>query len=655
MAKKLPAEKEQQLRTLRDRLYSRTQTKQTTSRHDFVGVNKLVERPQMPPPRSPQQVRDGTIVAASAGDTTSVPLMSQQSTPMLNGYRAKILATAGIFFAVALILSSSFLFFGQNTISADNIAIAVDAPRVVGGGETLSFTVAVTNRNAVAVESATLIVTYPPGTQSSGGTGKELFQERISLGSIASGEVLNTPVTAKIFGEENEERVLTISVEYRVAGSNATFFKEAEPVRLRVNSSPVVLSIEGNTEVSSGQEVVLTLTIASNTQSPLENLLVSAEYPAGFDFSESTPKPAKGQNVWSIDTLAVGEKEQITLKGAMLGGSAEVRTFVFSAGVPNERDRFALSSVLTTAETEVTITDPFIELTVQMNGSTEKTISVSHGESVSVLLTFKNTLADTIYDGAITAVLSGNGLNANNVSVSGGFYDSSTNTIVWDSGSVSGLAELASGETETVSFSIRGASIDATRTPQISYDVSVSGRRVSESRVPQELTHIVSRTIRFESAVSLASHGLYSIGPFSNSGPVPPKAETPTQYTIVFNAHNGSNELAAAAGTAPLPAYVTWTGATTGDTDFAYNTGTREVTWRIGNLAAGGSANGAFQVSFLPSVSQVGTVPTVVGTQNFRATDRFTGTVVRAAADALTTHLPEDPNPAAQVGRVEPK
>src|SRR3989338_6380739 len=655
MAKKLPAEKEQQLRTLRDRLYSRTQTKQTTSRHDFVGVNKLVERPQMPPPRSPQQVRDGTIVAASAGDTTSVPLLSQQPTPMLNGYRAKILATAGVFFAGSLILSSSFLFFGQNTISADNIALAVDAPGVVGGGETLSFTVAVTNRNAVAVESATLIVTYPPGTQSAGGTGKELFQERISLGSIASGEVLNTPVTAKIFGEENEERVLTISVEYRVAGSNATFFKEAEPVRLRVNSSPVVLSIEGNTEVSSGQEVVLTLTIASNTQSPLENLLISAEYPAGFDFSESNPKPAKGQNVWSIDTLAVGEKEQITLKGAMLGGSAEVRTFVFSAGVPNERVRFALSSVLTTAETEVTITDPFIELTVQMNGSTEKTISVSHGESVSVLLTFKNTLADTIYDGAITAVLSGNGLNANNVSVSGGFYDSSTNTIVWDSGSVPGLAELAPGETEMVSFSIRGANIDATRTPHISYDVSVSGRRVSESGVPQELTNIASRTIRFESTVSLASHGLYSIGPFSNTGPVPPKAETATQYTIVFNAHNGSNELADAAVTAVLPVYVTWTGATTGDTDFAYNTGTREVMWRIGSLAAGGSENGAFQVSFLPSVSQVGTVPTVVGTQNFRATDRFTGTVVRAAADALTTHLPKDPNPAAQVGRVEPK
>lgn len=676
MALKRPDEgKEEQLNAIRDRLYSRTQSLHTPERH-VLSESKPVSRPisfvpkQMErPPRIDEKLERPSILhqspphrghdtmRASVPPPVAVPMTPIPPTQktMMKGYRAKIVVTALIFFAVALVLSSSFLFFGQNTISGDNITVDVEAPFAIGGGEELSLTVAVTNKNAVAVESATLIVEYPPGTQEVDNSGKELFRQRVSLGSIRPGETLNTPIKARIFGEENEEKTIGISVEYRVQGSNATFFKEAQPRTLKISSSPVVLSIESIKEVSSGQELELTLTLASNASATLVDLLVQAEYPFGFDFSESNPKTVKGQNLWSIASLAPGAKEKITLKGVMIGGSAEARTFTFSVGVPNERDHFSLASVLTTARTEITLTDPFAGLTVRTNGSEDKIVSVSQNDSVTVSIAFKNTLSDTMYDGTIKAALSGNGLNASNVSASQGFFDSSVGTIVWDQSDVEGLGELAPGDEETVTFTIRGANLDAERTPQVSYTVSVSGRRVSESRVPQELTNIESRTVRFESIVSLSSHGLYSIGPFTNTGPMPPKAESTTQYTIMLNAENGSNELADTAVGMTLPTYVTWLGAVSGGDNVSYNPSTREVTWQIGNLDANATANAAFQVSFLPSISHVGTVPTLVGEQRLRATDRFTGTVIRAMADAVTTYLSEDPNPDAQVGRVEPK
>lgn len=569
--------------------------------------------------------------------------------------RTKIIAVAVIFFVVALALSSSFLFFGQNTISGDNITIDVEAPFVIGGGEELSLTIAVTNKNAVAVESATLIVEYPPGTQDATISGKELFRERVPMGSIKPGEVLRIPVKARMFGEENEEKTITIFVEYRVTGSNATFFKEAQPLAVKISSSPITLSIEGIREVSSGQELELTLMLASNASSPLLNLLVQAEYPFGFDFSESNPKTVKGQNLWSIASLAPGAKEKIILKGVMVGGSAEARTVTFSVGVPSDRDRFSLASVLATAKTEITLTDPFVGLKVTTNGREDKVISVGQNDLVTASITFENTLQDTIYDGAITVALSGSGLNVGDVNPSNGFYNSSVGTIIWDKSHVPGLGVLAPGGRETVTFTIRDANLDAERTPQVSYDVSVSGRRVSEDRVPQKLTNIISRTIRFESVVSLSSHGLYSIGPFTNTGPMPPRAEAVTQYTILLNAQNGSNELADSAVSMTLLSYVTWLGAVSGDDNIAYNPSTREVTWTIGSLGANTIANVAFQVSFLPSVSQVGSIPTLVGEQRLRATDRFTGTVIRATAEALRTNLSEDPNPDAKEGVVQPK
>ena len=155
--------------------------------------------------------------------------------------------------------------------------------------------------------------------------------------------------------------------------------------------------------------------------------------------------------------------------------------------------------------------------------------------------------------------------------------------------------------------------------------------------------------------VSLSSHGVYSIGPFTNTGAMPPRAEAATQYTIMLAAKNGSNELADATVTMALPAYVTWTGVVSNGDTMSYNPTSREVTWQIGALAANRANDAAFQVSLLPSISQVGTVPALVSVQSLRATDRFTGTVVRESADAVTTHLPDDPDPDAQVGRIMPK
>jgi hypothetical protein len=104
-----------------------------------------------------------------------------------------------------------------------------------------------------------------------------------------------------------------------------------------------------------------------------------------------------------------------------------------------------------------------------------------------------------------------------------------------------------------------------------------------------------------------------------------------------------------------LPSYVTWANVISSGDTITYNANTREALWRIGNLDANASVDAAFQLSFLPSVSQVGTVPTLVGEQSLRATDRFTGTVVRTTAGALTTRLPEDPDPNTYTGQVLPK
>ena len=179
--------------------------------------------------------------------------------------------------------------------------------------------IGITNGNAVPIESATLIVEYPSGTQSATEKGKELFSERLSLETIKQGETVNIPIKAIVFGEENEEKTINVSVEYRVQGSNATFFKEAEPLHFKISSSPVVVRADVLKKISSGQETDIKLTVVSNSRNALSQVLVKAEYPTGFDFTKSSPAPSHSQNVWLIENLEPEKEAEIIITGVVVG------------------------------------------------------------------------------------------------------------------------------------------------------------------------------------------------------------------------------------------------------------------------------------------------------------------------------------------------
>jgi hypothetical protein len=101
----------------------------------------------------------------------------------------------------------------------------------------------------------------------------------------------------------------------------------------------------------------------------------------------------------------------------------------------------------------------------------------------------------------------------------------------------------------------------------------------------------------------------------------------------------GTNDMTGAEVTAVIPQYVSWLDLVTDNDDVTYNATTRTMKWTIGDLDANTEKEVSIQVSFLPSLSQVGTTPTILESQRLKATDRFTGTVIRADHPALTTSI----------------
>jgi hypothetical protein len=178
---------------------------------------------------------------------------------------------------------------------------------------------------------------------------------------------------------------------------------------------------------------------------------------------------------------------------------------------------------------------------------------------------------------------------------------------------------------------------------------TVQGLRVSETDTNETLRSTVSRTIRTQTSIGLLSQIVYSTGPFKNRGPVPPKVDTKTTYTIIWTATNTSNDVRGAEVRATLPQYVKWLDVTSPTSEtVTWNPDKNELIWRVGDIAAGTgstkpSRQAAFQVEITPSISQVGFDPTMLMNSKMTAIDSFTGAPISDTGRDLTTKLTNDP------------
>ncbi len=637
------------IEALRKRLYQRGEV---TAPHKTHVLKDTPEKVQTKWTQSPQPKKTEPSSIEPVFDT---PHEEQNIVDMprkkRKKYRLKLVVAGLLFFVISVVISSSVLIFGNNNISAENITLAVTGPFTIGGGEVLPVQVGITNSNAVDIESATLIVEYPRGTQSTGDAPLELRTERLALDKVASGETINVPLRAVIFGEENDEKSIKVSIEYRVQGSNATFFKEADPLRFKISSSPVNMSVTALRKVSSGQETEVTISITSNAPTTLSEVLVLAEYPLGFDFTSSEPAPNSAQNAWLIANLEPEETRTIIIKGIVVGKKSDQYAINFSVGVPSPRDKQTLTSIFATAQTEFEIEQPFLAVNLEMAGKTNDTVVLEPGQRTGATIEIQNTLDDTIYDLVVEVQLGGNALSDLEVGPPNGFYDSLNNKIIWDISNAPELAELFPGKKTRLSFGIEPSS-NVSQTPQITFDVNVKARRVSESQVTETLLGTAQSVIKVASAPTVRSDVGYNNGVFNDSGPIPPVAEKETKYTISLMVENGTNNISEVVTTATLPSYVQWLDQTSGSGNISFDEAKRLVTWRLNSVDANAAAFASFQVSLVPSKSQINTTPTLLGQQRLRANDKFTGTVVRAVNPAITTEMSEETGQPRDNGRV---
>lgn len=639
--------KQENIDELRKRLYARDSVQPVTQRHELTD-----EKVEVSSDWKPTEVNTKTTTTPVA-DATLVPSIATdfKQKPKRH-YRTFVMAGSLLIFIFGAGISALYLLFGGNQISSDNIGIVMAGPTEVGGGEALSLQVSISNQNTVPIESATLILDYPDGAQSVNETGRNLYEERIPINSVAPGEVKNIPVRVAVFGEEGDQKEVAATIEYRIEGSNGTFYKDSTPLSFRISSTPLVLRVKNIEKVAAGQMVDVTLTAQSNASNPLSNVLVQAEYPNGFQFEESFPPPVFGDSVWLIDELLPEQTTEITLRGVVRGLTEETFRINFDAGPADSGNQYVMSSRLTNAWADFTIERPFIDVEVAVNNSTDSTVVIPAGSKSGVRVEITNTLDETVYDMVVEVVPGGNALREDSIQSIFGFYDSNSGTVRWEVANNPDFAQVFPGDSRTLDFDIDPNSNQSTAAFDLV--VNVYAKRIAESSAQEQLIGTNETTAKFSSQIFVYGRTGYSSGPFTDTGPLPPKVGETTSYTIRLIAEAGVNDITDAVVTTSLPLYVNWLDIFQGEGEVSYNSISKQLEWQVGNIDSGKRKELSFQVSFTPSISQLNSSPTLVNAQQLRAQDRFTGATLRSEASAITIAFTPESGQISETEKVQP-
>ncbi len=555
-----------------------------------------------------------------------------------------------IFFVLALGMSLIFLFKGANIVSADNIDISVSGPLSTGAGDEFPFDIQIYNKNNIKLEVVDLNVEFPSGTVNPDDTSTEYKRYQQILPDIEPGAYAQKTIRTILYGEENSKKTIMIKVEYRIKGSNALYYKE-KPYEVIISAAPVSMTVTSFKEIQSNQEFEVTVQVSSNSQQVLKNMMLHAYYPFGFTFTSSDVKPLTDNATWRLGDLKPQEKKTIKFKGKIEGQDDEERVFRFSTGLQSAKSDKVIGTEFVSSNQSLRIKKPFLTTKLTLNDSEGNGDYVAqYDQPVTAEIEWFNNLPTSVSDAEIRVKFSGMVFDKNSVDPDEGLFKSADNEIIWNTQTTKALRSIGAGESGRVIFKFTPRSKGAQTNPTMTADVSIKGRRVSEENVPENLTSNTVRNIKIASSAGLGAVIVRSTGPFQNSGPIPPKAEQATTYTVIWTINNTSSGIADAVVTSKLPPYVKWVGRISPETeDIKYDTKDGSIVWNVGDVPAYtgfGAARRevAFQISFEPSVSQVGkNTLSLVENAAFKAIDIFTGTTLYSSRSELTTRFSTDP------------
>jgi hypothetical protein len=179
------------------------------------------------------------------------------------------------------------------------------------------------------------------------------------------------------------------------------------------------------------------------------------------------------------------------------------------------------------------------------------------------------------------------------------------------------------------------------KNPHLDIHVVMTGDRSGPDSGSVSSTDDIS--IKMLSNLALTAKSYRNVGSLTNIGPIPPRSDVASSYTLTWTLTNTSNDLKDTTVSATLPVGVVWNNETSPSSErITYASDSRTVIWNVGNVSAGTGYNYSpktvsFKVIITPSVNQVGSTPELLTNITATANDTYAASPLTTTVEPVTT------------------
>ena len=546
----------------------------------------------------------------------------------------------------ALVLAAvGYGFWRKNIYSKEELKLEIFGPREAALGQEVEYVVKYKNNGDFRLESPSLVFTAPDfSIKDDKIFTKEVLDAEKLGGAIYPGEEKSYTFKFRVAGKAGEAKIAKASVSYQPKNLSARY-ESSTTFTTIMKEAPLDLEMDLSSTVEADKSFHLKISYFSNVDWLLTDLRVSVDYPAGYSFSQSSPK-SFDKNEWVIPVLNKNQSGTIDIVGQLSGSLDEGKVFRARIGMWKDGQYMQLREI----EKGARIVKPTVALRQTINGDANYT--AKPGEWLHYEVYYKNVSDKELYNLVLVDSLEGDLFDLTTIKSETGSFRPGDNSLVFDWKQNSQLAYLSMANEGKVEFWIKlKDDMSRLNRPELANKVMIGPAREDFAT-------------KISSKLELAQKAFYNDEIFGNTGPLPPQAGMATTYTVTWQAKNYYSNVKAAVVRAILPPEAQFVSGkifpeiqTAGLT---YNEATREIVWNIGDMAAGqglvsSPLNVSFQIAVSPMNSQIGGTAGIIGQAVIKGGDEWTEASLESVSPALDTASLSDPILTENSGIVQPK
>ena len=518
---------------------------------------------------------------------------------------SKVLKWLILLALVLMIVSFLSFWFGGSSFRDKDVSLEIEGPTQTAVGDEVVYKLKYSNDSKLELKNLNFNFSYPADSiVIKGGDVQNDLNERFEIEKLGSGEGGEREFRVFIVGNRGDTKTAKVDLSYKAGDLRSPFEKETT-LNTTITSVPVSLTIVAPPNIIPGQAVDYILDYRNESGNAFQDLLFEFTYPEGFIPRDSTPNPSSGNNKWHLDTLKKGGAGRITIRGVLNGQENDTKTVAVSLK-RRINDRYV---DFQKASAFSVIGNPLLGLELLVNNS--KNYTANPGAELNYAINYKNSSTHSLKSLVLTVKLDGDMYDLSSLNTQGGFFDSSSRTIMWGPSNINEFSDLKPGSSGKVNFYIKlkpASDLQGSNTLFVK-----SSARLSTSDVPEGVDgDEVSVSASLVTNISKQPTLTQAINP-SNDG----------KYMIHWSIVNPGNALNNTIITATLPQGVSW------DNVFYSNPSVPEpkfnngkLTWNIGMINGSMSR---YELQFQVSASPAGGSTELVKDVELSGTDSMTG------------------------------